>query len=234
MGSSRWWSTNVPYLGRGKQDNVLKDHCEKYHSAAKADIATCFVERCLAFCVSGGGTAIVTPQGWLFLANYEKLRESLLKKSKWCIASKLGVGAFGTIGGEVVNIALVILSQAIPNASTIFLGIDVSDAMDVNQKASHLYASKFELMSQLLQLKNPDSRIILDANYDANQKRLGNYCVITQGSSTGDDPKFVRTFWESLNYSRWKWFMSSPDAGPYSGRSLIWDWPNEKCELCQL
>ena len=36
--------TNVPYLGRGKQDDVLKGYCERIHPEAKADLATCFVE----------------------------------------------------------------------------------------------------------------------------------------------------------------------------------------------
>ncbi len=37
--------TNVPYLGRGKQDNTLADYCEQVHPEAKADLATCFVRR---------------------------------------------------------------------------------------------------------------------------------------------------------------------------------------------
>ena len=55
-------ATNVPYLGRGKQDEVLQDYCERVHPEAKADLATCFVERCFGFCARGGSTALVTPQ----------------------------------------------------------------------------------------------------------------------------------------------------------------------------
>ena len=43
-------ATNVPYLGRGKQDDELKDYCERAHPKAKTDLATCFVERSLEFC----------------------------------------------------------------------------------------------------------------------------------------------------------------------------------------
>jgi len=45
-------ATNVPYLGRGKQDEVLQEYCERVHTLSKADLATCFVERCLEFCTS--------------------------------------------------------------------------------------------------------------------------------------------------------------------------------------
>jgi len=34
-------ATNVPYLGRGKQDEVLMSYCERVHPEAKADLATC-------------------------------------------------------------------------------------------------------------------------------------------------------------------------------------------------
>ena len=71
--------TNVPYLGRGKQDEVLMDYCERVHPEAKADLATCFIERCLDFCFVGGTTSLVTPQNWLFIGTYEKLRQKLLR-----------------------------------------------------------------------------------------------------------------------------------------------------------
>ena len=43
-------ATNVPYLTRGKQAEELRDYIADVHSAAKADLATAFVERCLEYC----------------------------------------------------------------------------------------------------------------------------------------------------------------------------------------
>ncbi len=227
-------ATNVPYLGRGNQGEVLMEYCERAYPDAKADLATCFVERSLAFCASGASTALVTPQGWLFLANYEKLRVSLLSRSKWDVVAKLGVGAFETIGGEVVNVTLIGLTKAMSDVTSTFAGIDVSAASSPDQKAVALKSEKVGLLQQASQHKNPETRIILDSSYDAHQTRLGVFCAVTQGSSTGDDSKFVRAFWEILSYSRWKWFMTSPDNGPFSGRSQTWDWPNDHCELANF
>ena len=70
-------ATNVPYLARGKQGDVLRDFIGLRHGEAKADLATAFVERCRSFCLPGGVYAVVTPQNWLFLTSYRKLRESL-------------------------------------------------------------------------------------------------------------------------------------------------------------
>ena len=73
-------ATNVPYLSRGGQDDILREFCLKRHPNAKADLATVFVDRCLAFCTEGGTPAIVTPQNWLFLGSYKHLREEMLKE----------------------------------------------------------------------------------------------------------------------------------------------------------
>jgi len=96
-------ATNVPYLTRGKQAEVLKEFCAKHHPKGKNDLATVSLERCLAFCARGGTTAIVLPQNWLFLTSYRKLREDLLKNETWHIVARLGPGAFETITGEVAK-----------------------------------------------------------------------------------------------------------------------------------
>ncbi len=46
--------TNVPYLGRGKQADVVKDYLEEHYPLGKADLATAFVLRCLELCRPGG------------------------------------------------------------------------------------------------------------------------------------------------------------------------------------
>ncbi len=78
-GRYHWVVTNVPYLARGKQDAPLRDFCAAAYPAAKQDLATVFLERCLEFCRTGGVASTVLPQNWLFLSSYRKLRETLLK-----------------------------------------------------------------------------------------------------------------------------------------------------------
>ena len=89
--------TNVPYLARGKQGERLRSFCERRHPAAKNDLATVFLERCLELCGEGGTASLVLPQNWLFLTSYRKLRERLLKKETWHLLARLGPGAFETI-----------------------------------------------------------------------------------------------------------------------------------------
>ena len=72
-GRYHWVITNVPYLARGKQDEMLRTFCAQHYPTAKNDLATVFLERCLELCAEGGTASLVLPQNWLFLTSYRKL-----------------------------------------------------------------------------------------------------------------------------------------------------------------
>ena len=118
--------TNVPYLARGRQSDVLKAFAARRHPEAKADLATLFVSRIFDWLAPHGAQAVVTPQNWLFLTSYRKLRERLLRERTWNFVTRLGPGAFETIGGHVVNVSLNVLSADRPAPDWRMAGIDVS------------------------------------------------------------------------------------------------------------
>ena len=107
--------TNVPYLARGKQAARLQKLADASHPDAKKDIATMFVSRILGWLGESGAQAVVVPQNWLFLTSYRKLRERLLRERTWRLVARLGPGAFETITGHVVNVALTVLSAGKPD-----------------------------------------------------------------------------------------------------------------------
>ena len=123
-------ATNVPYLARGKQGDVLRAFIELRHREAKADLATAFVERCRSFCQPEGSYAVVTPQNWLFLTSYKKMRGSLLREQAWVQVARLGPGAFQTISGEVVNVALIIVGNVLPDENQAISSVDASEGKE--------------------------------------------------------------------------------------------------------
>lgn len=187
-------ATNVPYLGRGKQDKVLYDYCGRVHPDAKTDLATCFVERCLDFCVLSGSMALVTPQNWLFLKSYIMLRKRLLSHSKWTALAGLGSGAFETIGGAVVNVFLLEICKINPEGNTESLVIDVGEFKTSQDKAVALCKGHFSQVSQNKQLNNPDMRITLSNSSEA--PLLEKYSYAYHGLTSGDGPRMIRKFWE--------------------------------------
>jgi hypothetical protein len=217
-------ATNVPYLGDGKQDALLADYCEHIHPDSKADLAACFVERCVEFCAIGGSTALVTPQNWLFLVDYKHLRKRLLEGAAWNFFARLGPRAFETIKGEVVNVALVALAQNRPSKEHHLAGVDVSDQSTPSAKAAALSAKPMVGVSQAGQLKNVDWALLLEL-VDSTRV-LGRVAGCYQGISSTDSERFILPFWElSTLDSRWVPNQNPPDKTCYArGREFVIDW----------
>ena len=235
--------TNVPYLARGKQTEILKEFAQKHHPEAKADLATLFVSRIFGWLDKHGVQAVVTPQNWLFLTSYRKLREKLLKRRRWNLVARLGPGAFETIGGHVVNVALSVLSGDRPSRSWQMACIDVSAPrsqrpIPAHEKAALLQGDEIQsngstlssevcqlrLVPQQRQLGNPDAVVTTEMTIAGCQ--LADVAVSAQGVKTGDDEKWKRMIWEMPSLDdRWRPLQSTVERTiRYGGRKNIIDW----------
>jgi hypothetical protein len=227
--------TNVPYLGRGKQDDELKCYLDTQYAIGKADLATAFVLRCLEFCERGCSTAVVTPQNWLFLSTYKQLRKSLLENRQWNLVARLGPGAFETITGHVVNVALLVVTATESDDSLSISGIDASKDKSPTEKAARIGSSDaLDVVSipQSQQLTNPDTVITLEVSNI--RTRLSKYAQSIQGVITGDYDHFGRKFWEVTNCDGDVWaFQQSTveETCHYGGREGVVLWERGAGEL---
>ena len=227
--------TNVPYLARGKQGGTLRDFCKEQYPAAKNDLATVFLQRCLELCAEGGTASLVLPQNWLFLKSYRKLRERLLKTEIWHLLARLGPGAFETISGEVVKAVLLTLSLGISRQqkSTRFSeetgagmmhGLDVSGDRTASEKAGRLAVVEVQGVEQARQLVNPDARVALE--HISTQRTLEVYCTSIEGLTTGDLERFVGKFWEGALTHGWDPYIQNVDSTTYFGARtdrILWE-----------
>jgi hypothetical protein len=228
--------TNVPYLGRGRQEPIFAEYCATFHSDAKADLATCFVDRCLRFCGESGSIGLVTKQETLYLTDFKELRPRLLKNEQWDFVIKLGSRAFQTISGEVVNVALLGLTHRRPATGHEFLGIDASGEKKPETKALALLHASVEQTSQSNQLSNPDAIIVIGA--DLGPSFLHTYANAWQGIATSDLPRFGRVFWEfSIINGGWVFQQSVPQyTDHFMGRENVLFWEDghgQITEVCQ-
>ena len=218
-------ATNVPYLGRAHQHEVLKDYCDQTHRAARSDLATCFVERSLYFCSRGASVALVSPQSWLFQPGYKRLRENLLEEQRWEFLARLGPRAFETIGGEQVNVCLLSLSHCDADDAHSFAGIDITERPSASEKSAGLLDGLLSTVLQTRQLKNPDTRIALEAL--KSDELLARYAICIQGLATSDDPQFTCFFWEFSHLNNgWEGLMGTVENTCLGGgreRLIHWE-----------
>ncbi len=235
-------TTNVPYLTRGKQDEDLKAFCKKHHPAAKNDLATVFLNRCLDFCVEGGTISIVLPQNWLFLNGYKKFREKLLKNHTWHLIARLGAGAFETISGEVVKAILINLSRGNSTKElgglfeniddgNVIRGLDVSKPRTAAEKAAQLLKAEIKSVGQAKQLENPDARVALEEAKDITL--LQTFSDSYWGMGSGDYPRYGRFLWErTLPNKDWIYQLSTIlKTSHFGAREHILYWQEGKGEI---
>jgi len=213
-------ATNVPFVGMKKQDDILKDYCERVHPKAKADLATCFVERCLAFCQKEGTITLVTPQNWLFLGTYRELRRALLTDSQWDFITRLGPRSFQTPMYDF-NIVLLSITNRAPKDDHVLMALDVGEEPTPTEKASGACSFPIATLGQKEQLTNPDQRVALTK--PSTLPLLQDFATCLTGALNGDSPKFMKQFWEFPERpSEWVFVQSTVDRTiPYGGRELL-------------
>jgi hypothetical protein len=212
--------TNVPYLGRGLQDQALADYGEANHPESKNDLATMFVERMLRWVEPSGSIAAVTPQNWLFLTGYKKLREKLLTRRRWDFVARLGPKGFQTPMWDF-NVMLLTLSGSRPDEGHALTGIDVAPGKSAADKATLLRGEQVDrldrdptdfaikVVEQKRQLENPDARVT--TAQIASGPLLEEVCESLQGSSMVDLVQFRMQFWEvEWTSTYWCAHQSSP------------------------
>ena len=217
-------ATNVPYLGRRKQPDDLKEYCKEYHSDAQVDLSTTFIDRCLRFCVAGGTVALVTPQTWLFLGSYKALRERLLRTTTWNAVARLGPNAFQDMNWWAATTALVTISSGHPDSGHRLFGFDVSASKTPDDKAISLKGSEGISFRQLDQLDNPNS--VVSYGSPSRLLSLDAFADAPNGSHGGDSLRHRRVFWEfPLVTHDWRFFQSTvEDTRAYGGREHLFSW----------
>jgi hypothetical protein len=195
--------TNPPYLGISQHGPVLREFCEGNYKFARNDLANVFLERCLRLCNPGGVVSFVMPQNWLSLPRYRQQREHLLQFQSWNLLARLGSGAFETITGEVVNAILLTLTNAKPPESQRLAGLDASAPKTPEGKAAILKNDTVQEVGQIVQLKNPDSRIAFE---DVRSDKYLNAIADSRfGLRTSDGAQLIRKFWELMDFGNSDW-----------------------------
>lgn len=221
--------TNVPYLAKKKQDELLQHFCSRHYPDSKGDLANVFLERCIELSAKESGVVqLVMTQNWLSLSGYRKHRERLLVTSQINLLALLGGGAdaFDNGPGNITNIcAITLTNRPVDSNGFEICGIDTSPHRGVLAKAAALVDSEVLSVLQTAQLRNPDSRIAL---YDSGgSELLQAYCSNHQGLSTGDNLRFRREHWEVAGFgSDWEPEQSTVrETTEYAGRSgiLLWE-----------
>ena len=215
-------ATNVPYLSRGKQSQVLKTFCDSHLPESKANLCSAFLDR-FSSLSRARTVSLVLSDSVLTLTAYTELRRRLLAERSWHLVARLGVHAFSTALYDA-PIALLSLSSDLSDASHEMTSLDVAAGPSPGEIDVRLRSEPMEHTNQRDQLGNPDSRVAAVGHDSA--RLLSAFAHGYQGIKTGDDGRYRRHFWEVKDHEPgWVPFFGSPSSsGFYRARTDIVLW----------
>lgn len=158
----------------------------------------------------------------------------MLQVFTWRAAARLGPGAFEGISGEIVNVALLVISSDHPTDDASMAALDATNQGTVADKALSLREGALLMLQQEQQRQNPDARLILE-EVDPHPL-LGSVANSRTGTRTGDNMRLLRCHWESDVISPvWTLMQTTvKESLPYGGRELVLRWDEGDGDLQEM
>ncbi|MBS3915227.1 MAG: N-6 DNA methylase, partial [Bacteroidetes bacterium] len=226
--------TNVPYLGANKMDQTLYDYSKNNFRAYSSDLATVFISRITKLLVKQGSFSIVSPQNWLSISSFKNCRKDFLEHCSISMLSGLGTNAFRTLMYQF-HVILMIGQNKNSNSLDDYALVDLSYSTENNEKEHLIKSCSINFLSNKLQLKNPDFRILINNIQltSKGEKLLSEYAHTSTGLQSFDKPRFNFYFWEVIDFDFvWKKCQtSSKDIGLYGGCYDAVRWENGSGQL---
>ena len=214
--------TNVPYLARGKQCELLRKFCSSYYGLGETDLATVFFKRLRSFLSLHGVHASVTPLNWVFIRSYRELRRDLLVSSRIRLIAKVGSAVQAKASWDVLR-ALAVISNERSNPVDRVTSVEAPSAEEAS-RAVEMTVNPPQSSDTSRLLSVPDYRLVF--GYEPKALKLGDVADSFQGIATADYSRFGRKFWELVIPSAdWEYQQSTVSRSElYAGRENILWW----------
>lgn len=190
--------TNPPYM---VPNDYQKSFITKLYPNSKSDFFAIFIEKCKEFTIKNGVFSLITMHNWSTASSYKDLRKVFLENYAFSNILHLGPHAFDTISGEIVQtISFVCRNSLLTNYKTIYVDLKKYSSEDKKEKA-FLYNPSYKNISFSQYLTCPEYKFLFSLNDKIiksfeNNKSLKELITPKQGTSTGDDDKYIRNWFE--------------------------------------
>lgn len=243
--------TNPPYMN--KLESHLKDFVINEYKPYSSDLFSVFMYRNFDYCKPNGYSAFMTPNVWMFIKSFEKLREYIMMNKSIISLIQMAKGAF--FKEATVDICSFILFNGHNKNNGFYIRLeDYRGGMEVQkQKALEAIEDKncgyfYEISAENFS-KIPGMPIAYWASKKTldifkKSKKLIDIAEVKKGLDTGNNDKFLRLWFEvsqsqlmfgcknrkeALN-SGYKWFPCNKGGSFrkwYGNNEYVIDWFND-------
>jgi len=219
--------TNPPYLSNfgGK----LKEYVQTEYCDYCSDLFSVFIYRNLLLCKKDGYSAYMTPNVWMFIKSYKKLRDFIIHNKAIATLVQLAKGAF--FKEATVDICTFVLKNSHLNYKGIYIRLEkfkgdmelqrvkTLEAIE-NPHCNFRYTISVDNFDKIP--GSPISYWVSSAFYTSFErgKPLLEVSPPKQGMATTNNDKFLR-FWHEININKIGFHLSSEDESIQSGKKYF-------------
>ncbi len=194
---------NPPYMGGSAMNGVLKDFARASYGDSKSDMFAMFIERSFSLTLSGGLSALVTMQSWMFLSSFEQLRATLIGSKSIRTLIQIGYNSFPEMNSKIAQACAFVVSNALQSSPGIFFNLnDAQQAADKEVvfleriKSNRSFRASAEGFRKIP--GSPIAYWVSDKMRDiyARADLLGDHVQTAIGLNTGDNSRFLRVWSE--------------------------------------
>ena len=248
-------ATNPPYMNRFEIS--LKNFINENYKDYSSDLFSVFMYRNFNFCIESGYSAFMTPNVWMFIKSYEKLRKFILNYKNITTLVQMAKGAF--FKEATVDICAFIIKNKKSNDAGLYFRLeDFKGDMEVqkqkvleaqtNKECGYFYESNSSNFSKI-----PGSPIAYWVGFKLfevfeNGILLGEVADSKQGIATANNNRFLRGWFEvslenikfdakskeEAKESNKKWFPYNKGGGFrkwYGNNDYVINWENDGYEV---
>ena len=215
--------TNPPYMNRLEEQ--LKKFVVDNYKAYSGDLFSVFMYRNFDYCKENGYSAFMTPNVWMFIKSYEKLRAYIINQKSIVALVQMAKGAF--FKEATVDICAFVFGNTFSNNKGLYIRLeDFKGGMEVqkqkvleaieNKNCGYFYEAEQSDFSRI-----PGSPIAYWASknfFEMFRKGtlLGNLADSKQGLATADNNRFLRE-WYEVDFCKIKFDCKTLDEAKESG-----------------
>ncbi len=196
-------ATNPPYFN--KYDDKIKTYISALYNDYKGDLFSVFMFRNFEFCMNDGISAFMTPNVWMFIKSYEKLREFIISNKDIVTLIQMAKGAF--FKEATVDVAaFVFRNRRNIDAKGVYFRLeDYKGDMEVQRQGfakclGEVDSQDVYYVNQGVFNDIPGKTIAYWVSEQFlsvfKQKSFYEYTISDGQNKTGNNAKFVRYFWE--------------------------------------
>lgn len=242
---------NPPYMGAGNMNPQLSKYVKDNYDEGKADMFSVFMILAINLIAKNGKYGMINMHSWMFLASFERLRNTIINNYQIDNMLHLGTHTFVELSGEVVQNTAFVFTNNLPIYKAVYYSLcdgycDEKEYAFTNNKAktSHLHQQEF------LNIPGYTFAYWLSQKYFSiisENTALGQISEPRAGLQTSDNLRFLR-LWNEVDFNKiglnltrdnaltslYKWFPHNKGGETrkwYGNRDIVINFENDGEEL---